>query len=326
MYAINENSTDFQQTRAQAASVVKRLGHPASTILLDSPCYFFSISEVDGLIGYQLIGNCAVVMGDPVCLPQNIAKLTQAFHLYCHEHNWTIVYLLTSDSFAHWAINNGCHTLIQVGEELHLDPTNFQKKQKLRWKVNQSIQNGVDVKEYRNSDLVLENQIKMAIHAWVKAKHRSHIYLGTLDPFLNNVNKRIFYALKEEKIVGLLVLSQIDLFQGWVVITFFATPDAPVGVTEHLMSSVFDILAEENCHFLCLGAVSGSKLGEIVGLNTCSRFFAHLLFKMTKWVYHFDTRKTYFNKYHPTFQPTYLLCSGKLTTKELLALKGILKH
>src|ERR1700722_2811660 len=139
-----------ENTDEQLASIVKRLGNPVSTILLDSPCRIFRIPDLDGVVGYQLFGNCAVVMGDPICLSQNIAELTHAFHLYCQKYNWKIVYFLASGSFAHWAINNGCHTLIQVGEELILDPTCFQKKQKIQWKINQSLNHGVVVKEYQD--------------------------------------------------------------------------------------------------------------------------------------------------------------------------------
>lgn len=323
MIHIQENTLELERV----TSIVKRLGHPASTLVLDSPCCIFNIPEVDGLIGYQLVQNCAVVMGDPVCLPQDLATLTQAFHHYCQEHNWPIIYLLASESFAHWTINNKCcRTLIQVGEELSLDPTTFQKKQKLRWKINQSIHSGVLIKEYQHFDPSLENQIKTTIQTWEKTKQTSQIYLETSNLFPVSENKRIFYAAQGEKIVGLLVLSEIDRSQGWVVTTFFATCDAPVGVTEHLMTSVFDTLASENCHFLCLGAISGSKLGEIVGLDIVSRVCAHLIFGITKWFFHFDTRKIYFDKYHPMRKPTYLLCSGKLSSRELLALKKIVKH
>lgn len=323
MKAWQEKTTEFKNTDEQLASFVKRFGSPVSIILLDLPYLIFSIPHLDGVIGYQLFENCAVVIGDPICSPQNIPELTHAFHLYCEKYNWKIVFFLASESFAHWAINNGCHTLIQVGEELILDPTCFQIKQKIRWKINQSLHHGVVIKEYQNFDPLLENQMENTIDAWLKAKHGPQIYLGRFNLFANNGDKRIFYALQDDKIIGLLALSYIDQFQGWVV-NFFLALDAPVGITEHLMSSVFEILAEENCHFLCLGVVSGSELGEIVGLNRFSKFIAHLIFRISRWFFHLDSRKTYLDKYHPYLQPTYVLTSGKLSISELLSIKKTL--
>ena len=193
---------------------MKRLGNPVSHILLNSSCSTFSISKIDGLIGYHLVRNCAVVIGDPVCLPDDINVLTKAFHDHCQKNNWSIVYFLASDTFAHWAINNGCKTLIQVGEELILNPTCFKKKQKLRWKIKQSLDHGVVVKQYQNFDSKLEKQLNTSLKTWLKSKEGSQIYLGTLDLFGKRTENRIFYASQEEKIVGFLVLSPIDYFQG----------------------------------------------------------------------------------------------------------------
>lgn len=307
----------------ELANIIRRLGNPASTILLNASSLIFRIPDVDGIIGYQRIKNCAVVIGDPICLPQDISLLIQAFHIYCQEAHLSIVYLLASDAFAHWLLDNGCRTLIQSGELLSLDPTGFRIKQKLRWKINQSINLGVTVKESHISDPGLENQMKTAIDTWSKTKQGPQLYLGSLDLFSNDAN-RIFYAALEEKIVGLLALWRIDQFQGWVVTIFFALPETPVGITEHLMTSAFEALAAENCHFMCLGAVSGSKLGEILGLNMISRFFTHFIFNASRRFFQFDSKKRYFDKYHPHYQQMYVVFSGKLGINELLALKEIL--
>lgn len=323
MVTKQEKTTKPKTTNEQLRSIVKRLGNPVSTILLDSPCQIFSIPYLDGIIGYQLFGNCAIVIGDPICLSEKTAELSTAFHLYCQKHNLKIVYFLTSESFAHWAINNGYHTLIQVAEELILEPTCFQKKQKTRWKISQSLQNGVVIKEYQNFDPLLEKQMQITIDAWLKAKHGPQIYLGELNFFANRPDKRVFYAIHDDKIVGLLALSKLDRYQGWVV-TYFLALDTFVGITEHLMCSVFDVLAEENCHFLCLGVVSGSRLGKIVGLNPFSKLMAHLIFKISRWLFRLDKRKNYLSKYQPSSRPTYILTSDKLSISELLAIKKLL--
>jgi lysylphosphatidylglycerol synthetase-like protein (DUF2156 family) len=304
-----------------AALLVKRLGNSISTVLLHSSCRIFQIPQVDGIIGYQSVRNCVVVIGDPICLPQDIAELTQAFHLHCQKCDLKIVYFLASDSFAHWAINNGCQTLIQVGEELFIDPVNFTKNQKLRAKINRSVHHGVVIKEYTNFDPSFENQMKDVIEVWQKGKRGPQVHLGDLNFFVSNFDKRIFYALQKDKIVGLLALSPVDRFQGWVVSLYLALACAPTGTTEHLLSSAFDVLASENCHFCSLGIISGSQLGEIIGLTSLSKFFAHRIFKIAKWYFSLYGKSVYLYKYHPESRPTYLLLSEKLTFLELMAIK-----
>lgn len=313
-------------TTEELASVVKRLGSPVSTILLHAPlpCDIFRIPEVDGVIGYHLVKHCAIVMGDPICLPEDVPQLSQAFYHYCQERNWRIVYALVSSSFAHWAINNGYHTLIQAAEELILNPTTFEKRQKLRWKVNQSLQHGVVVKEYTDHDPVLENQMNATIKAWLKAKHGPQVHLGSLDTFVTGTNRRIFYAIHNNQMVGLLKIIPIDRFQGWTMNSFLAIPEAPIGTSEHLMSFVCDTLANEQCQFLCLGAISGTQLGEIVGMNFFSKFLARLIFDISRSIFKLDAKRNYLNKYHPKLSLDYFIFSGKLSFNELLAIKQIL--
>lgn len=324
MNAQQENTTEFQMTAKTLSSAVKRFGQPASSVLLNSPSRFFQIPQSEEVIGYQLIGNCAVVIGDPLCSPQNIPTFTHAFHQFCQKNQWTIVYLLASECFAHWAIGNGCPISIQVGEELIVGPINFQIKQKLRWKMHNSVRHGVIVKEYCHTDSVLENKMESAAGTWLKEKNGPQIYLGKLNGYDSHDDKRIFYALQEEKIVGLAALSRLDKFQGWVLTYFFAVRDAPAGVTEHLLISAIETLANENCPFLCLGVVSGSNPKKIAGLNIISRFLIHLIFRISRSLFHLDARKMYFNKYKPKSNPTYILCSRKLGISELMALKKIL--
>lgn len=302
-------------------SIVTRLGNPVSTVMLGSDYRIFRVPEIDGIIGYQLIRNCAVVLGDPVSLPEHESKLVKAFHLYCTKNALRIVYFLTSRTFAHWALNNGYKTLIQCSEEAIVNPQRFQMKQKLRWKFNHSLNQGVQIKEYKTFDCSLEKEIKEAIVNWLKTKKSSRIYLGNIHSI---EDKRVFYAVKDEKIVGLLTLARIDRFQGWVITSFFAIHEAPAGVTEHLICSVIDVLSKENCEFLCLGIVAKPNLEEIVGLSSLSKFLVNLIFRLSHWLFPLDTRINYFHKYRPYFCPMYVLFSGKLNLNELIAIKKIL--
>lgn len=324
MTTVQENTVELTQKRL--ASLVQLLGNPVSTILLDSSYEIFAIPDIEGLIGYQLVNSCAVVMGDPMCLEKDRQELTQAFHKYCNEKQWSIIYFLCSDSFAHWAIQNQCRTLIQVGQKLILDPIEFKIKQKLRWKVNQALQSGVEIKEYHNFDLDLEEKMKGTIKKWLETRNGMQIYLGKIDPFNSNGNKRVIYATYKDEIIGLLILSKVDLCQGWVITSFFALPSAPVGTSEHLIVETINALKNEDCHFLCLGVVAGEKIGEVRSSNFLTKFSANFIFGIARRIFSLDLRKNYFSKYDPTSYPTYLVCSSKLTFRELMALKKIVMH
>lgn len=323
MYKIQDESLEFKKPEPLAA-IVKRLGNPESTTLFHSNCILFQVPQVDGAIGYYRYGKCAVVIGDPICLAEDIAELTNAFHHFCQECGLKTVYLLTYQNFADWAIKNGCRTLIQVGSELSVNPINFKIKQKLRWKINQSIKHGVHIKEYKSFDPYLENQMKNFIEIWKKQRTGPQIHLGNLNFFNNDFEKRIFYAEQKDKIIGILKLTPVDRFQGWVVSSYLANSDAPVGTTEHLMCSAIHALANENCHFLCLGAISGTQLGKVVGLSRLGKTLAPFIFKTARWFFKLDAKAIYLNKYRPRIRSTFLLCRGKLSIADLLAIKHVL--
>lgn len=323
MPTVKDEISEFKKPEP-LASIVKRLGDPESTTLLHSPCNVFQIPQVDGVIGYYQIGSCAVVIGDPICLPQDIAQLTQAFHLHCQECNLKTIYLMAHHDFAHWAINNGFRTLIQVGSELSINPTNFRQKRKLRWQVKQSVQRGVQVNEYKQFDPSLETQMNHTIHTWLKQRRGAQIHLGNINFVKKDAANRTFYAQQKGKIIGVLRLTPLDRLQGWVVSSNLAILEAPAGTTDHLMCATFNSLANENCHFLCLGAVSGTQLGEVVGLSPFGKTLANMIFKTARWFFKLDAKALYLKKYHANLHSTFLLFRGKLTISELVAIKKAL--
>ena len=210
---------------------------------------------------------------------------------------------------------------LQVGLESSINPTDFQKKHKLRWVVNQSIQHEVHIKEYKNFDLSLEDQMKNTIINWSKQRQGPQIHLGNIDYFNDDSKKRIFYAQQKDKIIGLLLLTPVDRYQGWVIGSHLAVLDAPVGTTEHLICSACDSLAHEKCQFLCLGAVSKDQLDEIVGLGSFGTNVAHLIFKMAKRLFKLDSKAVYLHKFHPNLRSIYLLFKEKLTVSNCSLLK-----
>ncbi len=323
MYHLKDEQSEFNTPEA-LSSIVKRLGNPISTALLHLSCQIFKTPQIDGVIGYQRSGKVAVVIGDPVCLPKDTAALINAFHHYCRQNHWKTVYLSASHDFAHFAINNECKTSVQFGSVVSVDPSTFKKKQKLRWKINQSIQHGVHVKEYKGFDPLLENKIKHCIDTWLEQRRGPQIHLGGINFSNNNEERRIFYAEQNGNVIGFLMLHPLDRFQGWVVCSYLAIQGSPVGTTENLMCTCFDALAAENCHYLCLGIAVGGELGEIVGLNAFGKKVARLIFNGARRFFKLDAKGHYFHKFHPDFHPTFLVFRDKISISELLAIKNVL--
>src|SRR5262249_49548099 len=95
----------------------QRWGNSASLALLDNPaCMVFSVSGIEGIIGFRVESKCAIVFGDPLCAEQDIPAFTQKFHNYCQKQNKNVVYITASERFMNWALQNRCKSAIKIGD------------------------------------------------------------------------------------------------------------------------------------------------------------------------------------------------------------------
>lgn len=315
---ISEESRDIPE-------YVRRFGGSASITLIDPSCQIFSTPHIDGIIGYRLESGCAIVFGDPLCLSTDLPLFVQAFHHYCEKQGWRIVYVGASGLFTRWAIEHGCGCFVEVGEELILDP--FQnllegtKGRLLRNKVNQAHRTDLSIHEYKENAPELEEAIQQVGAAWLKTRRGPQIYLSNVHLFAERVGKRWFYAKHDEKIVGVLILHQLEARRGWVIQFLMRTPDAPIGTSEQLVISIAEILHAEGCSFLSFGVAQRENLGEIKGLSAFSEWLARTVFKLAKRLFHLDRRRFYWQKFQPKAEPCYLIFSeSKIRLRTVISL------
>ncbi len=309
---------------------IHRWGCAASEAIFDFECDIFREPYINGFIGYRIESNCAIVYGDPVCAPEDIPNLTHAFHKYCQEKLLNIVYMITSKTFSHWAMNNVCKVLLEIGEELifdpFIDPTSGHKGHKLRNKINHIHSLGLEVFEYFSGNVKLEQSIQEVAFKWQKARKGPQIYLGRLNFFANRVGRRWFYIKKGEQILGVALLSSLESNQGWFLKFLMALPKAPRGTSESLMFFILKTLRNENCSFLTYGMIPAHQLGEIKGLNRFSAWIARVSFKLAKWYFRLNQRKTYWEKFHPKAEPSYIMfANADISWKEIRAITKALK-
>lgn len=309
--------------------LICRWGGTVSEAALDPGGLFFRVSEIEGVIGYRIQSGCAVVFGDPICSIEETARLTEAFHKFCKNKNLGIIYISASEWFAKWALKqNLCKVMIEAGEELifnpQKDPKTGSKGYRLRNRLNHASNAGITVQEYLQQDENLENEIQCIANRWLQARHGPQISLGNLNFFENRNNKRWFFAKLKGEIIGVALLSKLDAHQGYMLKYLLTIPEMPRGSSELLMITILETLQKENCHFLAYGMVPTKQLGEIEGVGQLSKWFAQKIFKIAQWIFKLDQRKTYWEKFRPKTQRSYVLLS-KLGLKELQAIRKSLK-
>ena len=317
----------FTNERAHIVNCVRRWGGATSDAVLDPAIEYYQASGISGFIGYRRAFNCAVVFGDPVCAAEDKLLLAEAFHQHAKSLNWSIVYVGASHVFAERAIGSLCGALVEFGEELVFDPSCDPRKRTgtngslVRRKVKRAIREGVSVHEYLENDLALERAIEEIGVIWLSARKGLQIHISNVHLFSDRQGKRWFYAKQGEKIIGSISLNRLQAHDGWLINHLMAIPDAPHGTSEHLLTSVLEILDREGCRYASVGMISAKQLGQIVGLGRFSTVFARFAFAFARRIFDLDGLNTFWKKFHPNTQPSLLLfSSSKVGIREMLGI------
>jgi lysylphosphatidylglycerol synthetase-like protein (DUF2156 family) len=315
MQLVNENQII---DRKNLVNMVRKWGDVNTEGLLSSTCQFFSDPRIEGLIGYRIEAGNAVVFGEPICTAADKQELAKAFQQYCRSRKIGVVYIIVSEEFANWAAKNlGSTVLIEFGEKFVLNPINNpidragSKAGLVRNRVKRALLEGALVQEYFGDNPVIEKAMLEVAVTWQKERQGPQVYLADFTLFKDCVGKRWFYAKQEEKIVGIIILSELRSHKGWLLNNVLITKDAPHGISELLVISMLQTLAKENCQYVSMGPVPGSQLGEIIGLGRFSEIVARWVYQCAKIVFHLSGREAFWKKFQPIILPSYLLFPEK---------------
>ncbi len=286
-------------------------GCSVSEAVLDAEFNYFVVPHIQGFIGYRIKLGYAVVIGDPICEQSKMEELAIAFQQFCDKEQLKVIYMIASKSFAKWAVDNSGGALIEVGDELILNPQIDNKEgpkaYKLRNKINHAIKEGIEVHEYLDRDEKIEQSINQTAEQWLTKRHGPQIYLGPIDFFGNRISKRWFYATQGNTIVGAALLSRLDQRNGYLLKHLIAIPNASRGTSEFIVSSLLETLKKEHCDFVTYGIIPPTHLGETLGLGKLSKYMLKIIFQVFKWTFQLEQRKQYWQQFHPTTEPLYLV-------------------
>jgi len=315
--------------RKKLVNLVRKWGDVNTDGILDFTCRIFCDPRIEGLIGYRIESGNAVVFGDPVCAEADKPELAKAFQQFCRAQKVGVVYIITSEEFANWAAQNLGSVLIEFGEKFVLNPLNNPAERTgskailVRKKVKHALREGALVEEYSGDDPDIEKAIEEVATTWQKARRGPQVYLAHFTLFNDRAGKRWFYAKQGEKIVGILILNELQSHNGWLLNNVMITKDAPHGTSELLVISTLRVLEKENCQSVTIGPVPGKQLGKIRGLGIFSETITGWIYRIAKKFFHLDGHEAFWEKFQPTTYSSYLLFPEK--NLSFSSIKALLK-
>lgn len=309
--------TQPEITRENLVKLVRKWGDVNTDALLEEDCHHFFIPEVEGFIGYKIKSSHAVVFGDPVCSPQDKLVLAKAFDEECQKMNLRVIYAIVSRDFAEWSSENLSAIVIEFGTKFAFDPHDHptdhtgSKAILVRKKVKHALSEGVVVKEYLGDDPSIQKQIEGLAADWVHKRQGLQVYLSSVTLFKNSYGKRWFYALKDNQIVGLLMLNELQSQKGWLLNNMMMINDAPKGLSELLVISTLETLDQEGCRRVLVGPVPSKQLGSITGLGKIRSNLLRFMFKIAKRIFHLEGHVTFWDKFQPQYESSFIIFPHK---------------
>ncbi len=308
---------------------MRRWGSTSAISIFDPRSQIFSEPGIEGLVGYRAAFGCAVAYGDPVTPEEKSLEMAGAFAEFCKSNGWSHAYVTGTKKFTEKALGQTCRSALEIGEELFIDtesnPRRGSKGRALRNKLNNSDRSGLIVDEYTGDDLKVEDELNCVSRKWLKARRGPQIYLAPVDLFSHRRGKRYFYAQREGRVVGVLLIQQMEAHSGWNLQLLMVTPDAPLGTSERLVMEVLERLKSEGEKKLFFGVAQTGELGDITGLGAASEWMTRSIFKVSRHIFHLDLRRRFLRKFQPDAEPAYLLLSGKrIGLREVVAISRAL--
>jgi len=297
----------------QILEFVRKWGDVNSDGLLEESCQIFSIHGVNGFIGYKIELSNAIVSGEPVCAPEDKQVFAQAFQDYCESQKLGVVYAMVSQEFADWAVENLSATAIEFGEKFVLNPQNDPLNNSgpnavlVRKKVKHALKEGATVKEYLNQDPHVEQGIIEVSKEWLEKRHGPQVFLCGLNLFKDRQGKRYFYAEKEGKVIGLLVLNAMQAKKGWMLNNLLMAKATPNGLSELLVVTALQAIAAEDCNHAVVGPFVGHQLGRITGIGEIKATLIRGLFKFIKYLFHLDGQRIFWSKFKHDSEGCYVI-------------------
>ncbi|MBA3958561.1 MAG: DUF2156 domain-containing protein [Parachlamydiaceae bacterium] len=316
----------MSEDRALLVQQVRKWGDINSDSILDPICTIFRDAQIEGLIAYRVEAGKAVVYGDPVCAEEDKLGLASTFQKHCENKKLGVIYVCVSESFAKLAINGLCRVMIGYGERLIFDPRvnpleqTGRKAIVVRNKVRVAEKERVEVSEYVDEDPQLESEMEAVTKKWLKARRGFQVYSAHVKLFGDRLGKRWLYAHQGKKVIGVLMLNELQACGGWQLNNLMIVPEAPYGTQEMLVVTAFRKLAEEGCYVVVSGPAPAKQLTEIVGMSGFNAW-------VTRGIYSFVRRKfkldhlMFWKKFYPKREMSYLLFSDRrISVRTVLAL------
>ncbi len=317
-----------------ARAVVERYGDDSLAPFILRPDKSFHFHG-DGVLAYRVIGETAVVSGDPVAPDGEAAGVLSDFREYARKHGWGVALWGASSRNLEAYSGLGLHAL-QAGEEAFVAPASFtlegRRVRKLRQSVHRAERRGwaITALDGREVDESLADEIEALDDAWRKTKRRLLGFAMGTGPCEADVRPDDLYFLGRSPNGELRASMRFVTHGGKLSLdTMRRLDDTPNGLNEALVCKALEVARERGIPEVSLNYAGLAHLARDRGRRgkrprAVNRFVLHVL----KRRFQMDRLVRFNEKFSPEWRPRYLIYESRLglprTILRVLQVEGYL--
>ncbi|BCL77574.1 DUF2156 domain-containing protein [Ktedonobacteria bacterium brp13] len=338
--------------------------HPLAFLGLAEDVEHFLAPEGQGLINYRLVNRVAMVLGDPLCAPQAVEKVTRSFLAFCRTRGWSVAFYQTRP--AHLAIYRALKLhVFKMGEEAMLFPQTFTLQghalANVRTSCRRAEREGIQIQWYEGvPPATVMQQLASVSNAWLECKggqqtEETGFSTGRFQEILTNAQRadqiadltqpfpEAFPAPPLVTGVALTRSGQACAFVtftpiyggatgeegtghnwGWALDLMRRTADAPSGAMELLLVQALERFRLRGAHQVSLGLVALADTRQEM-----APIWRHLVDGASRRMALFESRQTLFRfkqKFAPCWESRYLVASSRLAFPKIALAVLRLRH
>jgi len=334
--AMTASSLTEREDLARARALVLAHGRNATCYQILNPGFrrWFA-PEGDAVVAYVPHAGVRVVGGEPVCPPERLAAVVDAFEADAIRRRRRVCYFGAEEPLAEVLRARGPCDRLVLGAQPMWSPeslvASFQDKASLRAQVHRARNKGVSARHWPSERAAGHPGLGRCLEDWLLTRGLPPMHFLVEPETLTRLeDRRVFVAERDGVPVAFLVASPVPARRGWLIEQIVRGMEgdrrAPNGATELLLHAAALELAAADAEFVTLGLAPLSRHSDPPGIHP-PWLIRLLLDRVRAWgrqFYDFEGLESFKAKFVPdSWEPIYAIAGERrIGLRTLYAIAG----
>lgn len=217
-----------------------------------------------GVVGYVDTGDAWVVASAPICPPERLAAVAEAFEAAAARHGRRVCYFGAQDRLAETLAARGPAALLLLGAQPAWDPRRWPDivahKSSLRAQIARARNKGAAAAQWPSAQAAGHHALRRCLAEWLTTRGLPPLhFLVEPDTLAMLDDRRVFVAQRGGGAVAYLIATPIPQRDGWLIEQVVRGRAAPNGVAELLIDTAMRALAAGGATYVTLGLAPLSR-------------------------------------------------------------------